>query len=54
MNLENDIEIRDTFKKISVKVTSQHKMRQIDLIDNAIILLKQMAKTIRDTHGIDK
>jgi hypothetical protein len=50
MNLENDIELRDSLKKIKIKITSEHKMRYIDLLDHAIIIVKQAAKAVRDTN----
>lgn len=50
MNLENDLEFRDSIKKIKIKLNSAHKMRALDLIEQGIIILKEAAKTLRDTN----
>jgi hypothetical protein len=50
MNLENDLEFRDSIKKIKIKLNSEHKMKALDLIEQGIIILKAAAKTLRDTN----
>lgn len=50
MNLENDLEFRDSIKKIRVKLNSEHKMRALDLIEQSIIILKAAAKSLRETN----